>query len=70
MGLPSSPSARAGAPGTFGPNDRGVPAGQVTVGFDDFNTGANASPPVDVLLANRIQAGESLGFSAHRRNGR
>jgi large repetitive protein len=51
------------APGTFGPNDRGVPAGQVTVGFDNFNTGANATPPVDILLANRIQAGESLGFN-------
>ena len=61
-GTPQLTVSQGRAPGTFGPNDRGVPAGQVTVGFVDFNSGINGSPPFDVLLANRIQAGESLGF--------
>ena len=42
----------ARAPGTLGPTDPGVtaiPGGQVTVGFDDIGSGANATPPFDIL---------------------
>ena len=46
----------ARAAGTLGPTDPGVtaiPGGQVTVGFDDIGTGANATPPFDILYDNQ-----------------
>jgi subtilisin-like proprotein convertase family protein len=55
--------AQGRAPTTFGPSDRGVAGGLVSVGFDDFNTGANASIPFDVLLDNRVTGGIANGFA-------
>lgn len=40
-------------PTIYGVADQGVPAGQVSVVYDDFNTGAGASPPVDYIQSNR-----------------
>src|SRR5262249_31664664 len=46
------------APGTLGPTDPGATAiagGQVTVGYDDFGTGATATPvPFDLLKGNQV----------------
>ena len=54
--------------GTYGPNDPGTPGvspGQVTVVFDDFNTGSMATPPTDLILSNRITDTNSVQvFSA------
>jgi subtilisin-like proprotein convertase family protein len=46
----------ARAAGTLGPTDPGVsaiPGGQVTVGFDDIGSEANATPPFDILWDNQ-----------------
>ena len=55
--LTISQGRAARAPGTLGPNDPGVtaiPGGQVTVGFDDIGSGANATPPFDILWDNQV----------------
>ena len=41
----------------YGPFDQGVPGGQVTAVWDDFNSFANANPPFDAPLSNRIPNG-------------
>ena len=54
--LTISQGRMARAAGTLGPTDPGVtaiPGGQVTVGFDDIGTGANATPPFDILYDNQ-----------------
>jgi subtilisin-like proprotein convertase family protein len=40
--------------GTNGASDAGVPGGQVSVIWDDFNSGSTASPPVDLIDYNRF----------------
>ena len=45
------------AAGTNGPTDTGVAPGSVTVVWDDYNTGATASPPFDVIHTNTIRSG-------------
>ena len=57
--------------GNFGPRDDSHPqlvinsndSGQVTVAWDDFGTGATASPPFDELMSNIIQEGDSYEFT-------
>ena len=65
------PARSAGLGGNFGPQQDTHPqlvinqnaAGQVTVAWDDFGTGATASPPFDILNSNLVQAGDTYGFS-------
>ena len=38
-------------------------SGQITVGWDDFGTGATASTPFDILNSNQVTAGDSYGFT-------
>ena len=55
------------APGTLGPTDLGasaIPGGQVTVGFDDFNTGATAAIPFDILSVNPVAGAVVAPFRA------
>ena len=59
------------ANGNFGPQDDSHPqlvinqndGGQVTVAWDDFGTGAKASPAFDDLMSNLVQPGDSYGFT-------
>jgi hypothetical protein len=44
-----------------------VPGGQVTVGYVDYNSGANASPPFDILLANTVSAAAVSSTTSNRR---
>ena len=37
--------------------------GQVTIAWDDFGTGATASPAFDDLMSNLVQAGDAYGFT-------
>ena len=37
--------------------------GQVTVAWDDFGSGATASPPFDILDSSLVQPGDSFGFT-------
>ncbi len=56
--------------GNFGPADNSHPqlvinqndGGQVTVAWDDFGSGAKASPPFDILDSSLAQPGDSFGF--------
>jgi subtilisin-like proprotein convertase family protein len=47
-------------PTIYGVADQGVPAGQVSVVYDDFHTGAGASPPQDYIWSNRTPGIVSL----------
>jgi subtilisin-like proprotein convertase family protein len=55
----------------FGPQDDSHPqlvinqndGGQVTVAWDDFGSGAKASPPFDELMSSFVQPGDSYGFT-------
>ncbi len=57
--------------GNFGPADDSHPqlvidqndGGQVTVAWDDFGSGAKASPPFDILDSSLVQPGDSFGFN-------
>ena len=57
--------------GNFGPQDNSHPqlvinqnaSGQITVAWDDFGSGAKASPAFDNLEASLVQAGDSYGFT-------
>ncbi|WP_406701360.1 Ig-like domain-containing protein (plasmid) [Singulisphaera sp. Ch08] len=55
---------RPANPALYGPGDTGIPGGQVTVIYDDFNSGLQNSPPTDVIRANR-----TLGAAAQTFNG-
>ena len=46
--------------GTNGPTDTGVPGGMVTVVWDDFGSAATASPPQDLIKADRVAGGQNL----------
>ena len=56
--------------GNFGPQDDSHPqlvinqndGGQITVAWDDFGSGATASPPFDDLMSNLVQPGDTYGF--------
>lgn len=37
----------------YGPGDTGIPGGQVSVIYDDFNSGNSGSPPYDIIWNNR-----------------
>jgi subtilisin-like proprotein convertase family protein len=57
--------------GNFGPQDNSHPqlvinqndGGQVTVAWDDFGSGAKATPPFDSLMSSLVQPGDSYGFA-------
>jgi DNA-binding beta-propeller fold protein YncE/subtilisin-like proprotein convertase family protein len=52
--------------GTNGPTDKGVPAGQVTVVWDDFGSNnfyGTSVPPFDTINANSVQGGTSASFT-------
>ena len=56
--------------GNFGPQKDSDPqlvisntAGQITLAWDDFGTGATASTPYDNLMSSLVQPGESYGFA-------
>jgi large repetitive protein len=59
------------ADGNFGPQDDSHPqlvinqndGGQVTVAWDDFGTGASATPPFDELNSELVQPGDAFGFA-------
>jgi len=48
---------RLANPAVYGPGDTGVPGGQVTVVWDDFGVGSQASPPFDRIVSSRITDG-------------
>ena len=69
--LAFSPVTTVNAGGNFGPQDNSHPQlvinqnqnGQITVAWDDFGSGAKASPPIDFLRSNLVPAGDSYGFT-------
>ncbi|SIO68013.1 Proprotein convertase P-domain-containing protein, partial [Singulisphaera sp. GP187] len=44
---------RPANPALYGQGDLGVPGGQVSVVYDDFNSGVGGSPPYDIIWNNR-----------------
>ena len=63
--LTISQGRAARAAGTLGPTDPGVtaiPGGQVLVGYDDFNSGATATPPFDILDVNQVSGAVVKSF--------
>ncbi len=47
----------------YGPNDTGVPGGQVNVVWDDYGTNANAGTPSDILWSDAVSGGFAQQFS-------
>jgi subtilisin-like proprotein convertase family protein len=52
------------APGTLSSSDPGVPGGQVSIVYDDYGTGANASPAFDqIITQTNLVGGTATAFS-------